>query len=298
MGLYRALAVAATAAVAFSGMARAADLLPPPPPPAPYAAPYEASDSGWYLRGDVGVGMTHLSSFNPTFPGPGTVTGAGVDFASIDSGAYIDGGVGYQFNNWFRADVTAEYRGSTAFRGSESYTGTQAGPPATYTGHDYYTSSIAHTLALVNGYVDLGTWSRLTPFVGAGLGMSYNMVSGLTDIGYGSSGTAGQGNGGGGYAANHGNFSFAWALMAGLDYRVNSNLKLELGYRYLNMGRAKSASIVCQGVAPATCPNEVQSYNLSSHDLHLGMLWTFGGEAHTQPVAWEPAPQEPIVKRF
>ena len=31
--------------------------------------------------------------------------------------------------------------------------------------------------------------------------------------------------------------NFAWALMAGLDFNVTQNLKLELGYRYLNMGK-------------------------------------------------------------
>ncbi len=291
MGLYRALALAATSVVALSGMARAADLLPPPPPPAPeaYIAP---SSGGWYLRGDVGVGDTYLSSLRPSFNAP--VPGFQVNDASVGGGAFIDAGVGYQFNDWFRADVTEEYRADTAMRATESYTGTDANGP--YTGFDHYGANISHALVMANGYVDLGTWSRVTPYLGAGVGMSYNTVSGLSDQGAGSTSALGTGNGGYGYAKTHSNTSLAWALMAGLDYTINPNLKMELGYRYLNMGATKSGVIAC--TIPAGCPNEVHRYNLASNDFHLGMLWTFGGYAQAQPAAWEPAPQEPIVKRF
>ena len=36
---------------------------------------------------------------------------------------------------------------------------------------------------MVNGYVDLGTWSGITPYVGAGVGFAYNKLSGFTDSG-------------------------------------------------------------------------------------------------------------------
>ena len=34
---------------------------------------------------------------------------------------------------------------------------------------------------MFNGYADLGTWSGVTPYVGAGVGFAYNKLSGFTD---------------------------------------------------------------------------------------------------------------------
>jgi hypothetical protein len=66
---------------------------------------------------------------------------------------------------------------------------------------------------------------------------------------------------------------------------VNKNLDLEFGYRYLDLGEAKSGAIVCQTQPIATCPFEVQKYHLASHDIHIGMRWRFGGGYATTKVA-------------
>lgn len=46
-----------------------------------------------------------------------------------------------------------------------------------------YSGSKSEWLILANAYVDLGTWWNITPFVGAGVGMSRNTISGFTDLG-------------------------------------------------------------------------------------------------------------------
>ena len=70
MGKRIALIFAAAVAIGTSP-AIAADLLPPPPP---VEAPYLPGGdfSGWYLRGDVGVGWTQLNDMHSTFA-PGSV---------------------------------------------------------------------------------------------------------------------------------------------------------------------------------------------------------------------------------
>ncbi len=72
-------------------------------------------------------------------------------------------GIGYQFNNWFRADVTGEYRGGTTFRGLDTYSARRA--------NDYHGTK-SEWLFLANAYIDLGTWWCVTPFIGAGIGYS------------------------------------------------------------------------------------------------------------------------------
>ena len=76
-------------------------------------------------------------------------------------------GAGYRFGRWFRADVVGEYRSAAAFTGLERYR--DARLPLGY-GTDEYTASKRELAVLLNGYVDLGNWYGLTPFLGAGVG--------------------------------------------------------------------------------------------------------------------------------
>src|SRR5208282_5842127 len=129
--------------------------------------------------------------------------------------------------------------------GLESYTAFCA----TANCYDRYSASVSSAVFLANGYVDLGTWYGVTPFLGAGIGTSYNMLHGLTDVGLENVGAYG-------IAPDRDTARLAWALMAGFSYSLTSNLKLELGYRYLDMGSVASNGIVCN----LTCNTESQSF--------------------------------------
>ena len=74
-------------------------------------------------------------------------------------------GVGYQFNSWFRADITGEYRCKVHFSGTDFATFPGSAPIS-----DVYSGGYTSWVGLVNAYVDLGTWWCMTPFVGAGVG--------------------------------------------------------------------------------------------------------------------------------
>ena len=95
-----------------------------------------------------------LSSFNQT--------------TNFDAAGTYQIGVGYQFNNWFRADITGQYRGSANFQGTDLTSFPWGG--ATANGIDNYSASKSELLFLANAYADLGTWWCVTPFVGAGVG--------------------------------------------------------------------------------------------------------------------------------
>ncbi len=302
----RGLILAGLTALGAAGAARAADLPPPPVMPAP---PAEVVDtSGWYLRGDVGVGIASTPNFRSTFadgaglPGSGASTAASVigrEQESLGDSAFVDVGVGYQYNPWLRFDVTGEYRTAQDFSGVlayniagfTDYNGNQA------TARDLYSGKVQSTVALANAYVDLGTWWCLTPFIGAGVGGSYNRVYGLNDLGTGSTAAypyANQGDNGFGTARASGKFDLAYAGYAGLDYAINSNLKLELAYRYLNMGEATSSAINCVG---GGCARETQHYKLESNDIKLGMRWMFNDVATLTPATYV-APEAPIVRKY
>ncbi len=283
MSPIRALGIATAVALA-PQIARAADMLPPPPmveAPLRGAILSDPDMSGWYIRGDVGAGIESVST-STKFTAVGvTVPDNRFDAQSIGSSAFVRLGVGYQFNNWFRADITGEIRSSAAYHAVESYNAGLFLPiPTSDRGYDNYSSSIQSSVFLANGYFDLGTWYGLTPYIGAGVGFAAHNVSGLNDIGgtqpigQTAGGVAIYGSGGYGFAPSKVSIAPAFALMTGLSWDVNKRLKLEIGYRYLNMGSATAGVITCQPNIPSTnCPFERQSYKLSSQDVHIGMRW-------------------------
>ena len=195
MGSTRALLLAGVVALGAATAAKAADMpLPPPdyPPPPPVAA-----FNGWYIRGDVGVGVASGPDIRSTFY---DATLAPIDAAAlattvpsfareqqrIGDSAFIDVGIGYQYNNWLRFDATAEYRTAQEIGTIESYdAGFFFGVPGGGTAYDQYKGHVQSSVFLVNAYADLGTWYCLTPFIGAGVGVAYNRVGSISDIGVG-----------------------------------------------------------------------------------------------------------------
>ena len=244
---------AAGAATLLSTAAFAADM----PMPPPYLPPAPAEFSGWYLRGDIGFSNQSVKRLeSPDYSAPGitnvTTTGLGFDTAGI-----FGLGAGYHFNNWLRADVTGEYRGNANLHAYQVITG----PGAVYP--DQYTGSKSEWLVLANAYVDLGTWWCVTPFVGAGVGASRNTISNFTDtnVAYGSVASA----------PDTSKWSFAWALHAGLAYRISPSLTLELAYRYVDLGDGVAGAETTFDGLYHNSPTTFK--NITSHDLKLGVRW-------------------------
>ncbi len=312
MGSTKALFFAGVVALCAAPMAHAADLPPPPqyiPPPEP------VEFGGWYLRGDVGVGIASSPDIRSTFyDGTGTVLSGGAlanavpAFArnqqNIGDSAFAGIGIGYQVNNWLRFDATGEYRTSQHIGTIESYdAGVFFGAPGN-TAYDNYTGTVQSSVFLANAYADLGTWWCFTPFIGAGVGTAYNRVTALNDVGVGgptfvdAAGNlqTGVGNGGFGFAKEHDKFSLAYAGMAGVSYAVTPNLKLELAYRYLNMGSATSGLINC--VNGTGCVLERHRYSLASQDIKLGMRWMFNEVAPAPTTVGYYPTEAPIVRKY
>src|ERR1700709_2422873 len=114
--------VAAGAASLLSSVAFAADMPSIMPAPA-YAPPVVEDFGGWYLRGDIGFSNQRVDRLNNALDTVGSPTS--VQHNSFGTAGIFGLGVGYKVNNWFRADVTGEYRGNSQFFGTDhiSYVG-------------------------------------------------------------------------------------------------------------------------------------------------------------------------------
>lgn len=232
------------AAVAYTGSATAADLLVDPPV---YEAPeiVTQSSGGWYLRGDITYDFNEVQ--DPSYRNTAAWAVGRTAFTSHETGEAFDIGIGigYQLNDYFRVDLTAEHVFEADFTAT-------SGCPTTCAAVD--TSSFTTTKLLGNAYVDMGKFSGFTPYVGAGLGGAYVQWSDLV---------------GAGNEPGNSEWRFAWALHAGVSYDIAESLKLDVGYSYSHI----------HGGTPfdsgGTTPNLFFDEGISSHVLRAGVRYTF-----------------------
>ena len=173
--------VAAGAASLLSSMASAADMAIAPPPMG-YAPPV-ADFGGWYLRGDIGFSNQRVDSIRNTNPALYAGNLSFQETTGFDTGGIYQLGAGYQFNHWFRVDVTGEYRGSTNFHGLDALTAIRWAVARSDSKPDNYSASKSEWLFLVNAYADLGTWWCITPYIGAGIGTARVQIANFIDSG-------------------------------------------------------------------------------------------------------------------
>lgn len=233
-------AVTAAAGIAFCTAAFAADMpgnvavpLPAPAQPAPKRLDLF---SGWYLRADIGAHWGVLAGAEATSPFPSPSD------SKLNSAATFGGGFGVK-TDWLRTDVTVDYASAL------KYQGTIVTPGDT-------TAKIQSTTALFNGYLDLGTWYRITPYIGGGAGAAYTRVSDYSSTG--APPFTGD--------ADKNQWGFAWAAMAGIAYPVSHNIQIDLNYRYLNIGNVKTGN---------DSFGDMTFKNVAAHEVRVGLRWSF-----------------------
>lgn len=274
-----------------AGAARGADYPQPAPQPI-YVQPQVIEESSnWYLRGDIGFSNQSVGSlFNSNYANFGSVTN--ID-KSFDAAPLFGLGIGYIANEWLRFDVTGEYRGAANFHGFD--VGAISGGAFA---DDRYTARKSEWTFLLNGYVDLGTWYGVTPFVGAGVGVSRNTISNFGDFSVCVDSSSCAGNGGSdAYAGAASQWNFAWALHAGLAFQLSRHVTLEFAYRYIDLGNARSGDLIAfDGTNNFNNPMEFR--HLTSNDFKLGLRFNLSGlsepvhqvKYYSQPQIYTPPP--------
>jgi opacity protein-like surface antigen len=295
--------LAAAVAAVISTAACAADMPMPPPPQMVYQPAPCCGTGGWYLRGDIGIGVQTFSEFDFTQTNSAFVWPSNWQIVQkdIQDTAIFGLGVGYVVNNWLRVDVTGEYRTEAAFKATGSYSGlANFCNGGVGTCFDVNTGNISSSVFMANAYVDLGTWWCLTPFIGAGVGGAYNRISGVQDNGIISGGSVGFG-----YTLNDNSaWTLAWNVQAGVTYNVNDNFKIDFSWRYLDLGSPQTAIVQCQNTTG--CPSAFYTLkDMTSEDFRISFRWMIQpnagiGVMAAQPVfaqqpQYMPAPQPQYV---
>ncbi len=136
MNKFKMLVVVGVAMLPLSMTAHAADIAPDVP------SEVETSQMGLYLRGDVGGSFLKWSG------------------GSDDESFVAGGGIGYQYNEMFRTDLTVDFTGDY-----------KIAPGA----------EISTTTILGNAYLDFANDTMFTPYIGAGVGYGWVNGKGTSD---------------------------------------------------------------------------------------------------------------------
>ena len=188
---------------------------------APEYQPVEVG-SGWYLRGDV----SYLPEESYKNRDLGSLT---VSYSDRERPVFGSIGFGYHFNDYLRGDINFGLLPGNEARAEEDNSPT-----------DIATARIENSArtAIVNGYVDLGTYVGITPYVGAGLGVfqgKYEARSTYNDLTPANLDTSD--------SVRKTQYSWAYTLNAGLAYQITKNVVVDLGYQYMSAPDAEYAKL-------------------------------------------------------
>jgi opacity protein-like surface antigen len=260
MGIFRKLAVLGAFALLLPNAAAfAADMPEAPFVPGPKAGTPVEFTSGWYLRGDVGYKIWHAPSLT-FFNDAGPVVP--YDNESLANTWVAGFGFGYQFNQRFRADITADYEGAAAFGATVPCAGGACG----------FTTEAAHVSAwtiLANAYVDFPLMGEgpgnITPYVGAGIGFADVNWANYTSTCAGLCGSS---------VSDYGSTSqwrFAWALTAGASFHLTNKLLLDANYRFLDIANGLAVASTASGGAPSFGHSTYK--DLYAHEFRIGLRY-------------------------
>lgn len=176
----------------------------------------------------------------------------------VDGGWSLGGGIGYFFSQNVRGDVTVEKRFATEASGNLNNMASGIAGVRTF--------DLDSTLVMFNLYYDFDNRSRFTPYIGAGLGVAYNKTK---------DGRVALTGGGTGTIAGDSRTDAAGALMAGVSVALLDRLDLDIGYRFLYLGKTTTGPLVATSGGQTITSNDPTLENLHAHEIKFGLRYDF-----------------------
>jgi opacity protein-like surface antigen len=217
------------------------------------------------FTGDANAnGVVDANEISSTF-----VTDA-VTNVSLENTWLAEGGMGCgSGSRGFRGELMFGYRGDRDLEGQPGIYDpgpVVGGPvpvgPGTPIDDPLHTSIQTYTLML-NAFYDFGNFNRFVPYVGAGIGLAVHDVDEVYFTGNPALTNRIEGDR---------DVAFAWSVMAGVGYQISDRAVLDVGYRYIDMGKAQSGRVDSAGfVNPA-----VKIDDIAAHEVKLGLRYHFG----------------------
>jgi len=205
-----------------------------------------------------------------TLPRQSDIEAPGIDTkADLDNGWKGIGSVGYKFTNGIRSELELGYGSNQIDKIADIAAD----------------GDILNRTAMLNAFYDFNNvlpWSRVTPYVGLGLGVDWVKIRNATIPGF---------------RVDDSEITFAYQAMAGLNFDITDQLSANLGYRWFH---APDFDVTSDTGAKVNT-------NYATHMFLIGMRWSFGAPARPAPVAAPvpaaqpappPAPRAQVPSRY
>lgn len=225
-----------------------------------------AQDFTQYVAGRVSfVDLQNKANNRAVFNGNGTLfPNTIVDGTLHDNvaGLRVAYGVQMDMPQWWgkvRGEIEYSYNGEAKERGSTTI---DAWGQNVHLNWREKTRSMG---VMANAYYEFDTKTKVSPYIGAGLGWArlktsangeiLNIIVGGTSTNIPFSGSEHRNN-------------LAWNVQAGLSYTITRNWVMDLGYRYTDLGHTKSSSVTDSGTSSA-------KYKIRTQEVSLGVRYHF-----------------------
>jgi opacity protein-like surface antigen len=218
---------------------------------------------GNYLRLELGAALGSAGDANWLPPGYPADPQVFFDL-DMDTSAMAAIGIGHDYGNGWRGEVSLNLFGKTDFDGPWSFTVPDtAGPHADVEG------SVRSVALMANGYRDFDSGGKITPFVTVGLGLAQNTMSDWTRINPDAGRTRRSFEG-------DSDTGLAWSVGAGVSWDVGPVLgsapaKLDLTWRYFDLGSVTGGTEPLPGSGAGGNPVEALNFDVNDHVIALGL---------------------------
>lgn len=195
----------------------------------------QAEQNHFYLQGDIGGTSASDVKLKEFFGQPIAANSE----ISLDPGVRVGIRGGYGVTDWLAAEIE---------------TGVSANDIDTITGATQAEGSIANVPLLLNLRLQVPEKNRISPYVGAGFGLSSTVLSGEDII-----------IGGTRYDGTTADAVFAWQGFAGLRFAINDQMGLSVEYRYF---RAEASNMTAD-ITIGTPTDRVKLGRTETHSLSV-----------------------------
>lgn len=214
-----------------------------------------------YLRGEVGYAWAQDADFkNDTSGVNAPQIGSSPSMKKVEDSANYGIALGYRFSPSLRSDISYGVRDGFRLKDSDK-------TPATPT--NTYTSDIKSSVWMLNVYYDFDQVYGFRPYVGAGLGWSRNEMGTLS---FSFPSVPGAGSAPGGTKTDT-----AWQISFGGSWALNKNASLDIGYRYIDLGKVATKAGNSVGSASLGLPlvTDGISGKLAAQEVNVGLRYDF-----------------------
>ncbi len=229
--------------------------------------------TGWYLRGDIGGGITEVTAETNLVDGELDL-GTPVSFSV---GAGYDAGDGFRYEFGLSQITNLSFAGRNSIGCGEEDIGLG---PQPVTGDCFFSvnGDLTTSSVTASAFKDFQNIGAFTPYVGVGAGFSYlsstdmtwfNVCRGESATDCGVAGGIGSNTLASGQYTENSTFALTANAMVGASYDLSDNMKLDLGYKYTYIGSAT----IAKATDNAYNREDVDLDSLDTHEIRVGLRY-------------------------